>query len=526
MAKVRGIGIDLGSSNSAVAIIDTDGRPRIITTPEGTTTLPSVVWFTSGGVVVGNRALRGLEDAPTRTIFGAKRLLGRRLDHPEVRRLSKILPYPLVAAANGDVRIGLGAGRTIAPEEVAALILAELREMASHFLGQPVVDAVITVPAWFDSAARQATKDAAAIAGLTVRRLVSEPTAAALGYGAHRGANRKYAVCDLGGGTFDVAMVDVEHGLFEVLATTGDAFLGGDDIDRVIVEQLAREIRATYNVDISGDAAAVDRLRIAAQRAKHELSLRVETTVEVPRLLTAPSGRMVDYHARLARSDVETWAQTLLRRLEAPCHDALLRAGRGVRDIDEVLLVGGQTRMPGVQQALARIFGKPPVAVPNPEEVVAVGAALHVARLEGLIDGILIIDVCARGLALSMGTAPCEPVIAANAVIPTREYRALVTAIDDQTRIEFDLWEGESADARHNRHLGRYVTPELPRAAAGDVFVVLEITLDVDGTVRLAATELISGERLMVEQQTHAGLPRAEVVRLARVHNEDREIIR
>jgi molecular chaperone DnaK len=521
----RAIGIDLGTSNSAVAVIDDDGRPRILTTKSGSTTMPSVVWFCPDGPKVGHAALPGFDESPDLTIFGAKRLLGRRFDHPEVRRLMRVLPYELVPAPNGDIWIALGGGKTIAPEEVAALVLMELRTMADQFFGEAVVDAVIAVPAWFDASARQATKDAATIAGLNVRRLVSEPSAAALGYGAHRGEKRSYAVCDLGGGTFDVALVDVEDGVFEVLATSGDGFLGGDDFDRILVEHLARDVRRLRSFDISSDAAAVDRLRVAAQRAKHELSTTDSTHIDIRELASLPSGKSIAYQRDVSRAELDAWTEPLLRRLGPPCREALMRSSRTSKQIDRVLLVGGMTRMSAVQNEIAELFGQVPVIVPNPDEIVAVGAALEVARLEGLIDGVLMIDVCARGIAVSVAGGGCEPVIAKNAVVPTREYRALLTQVDEQTRIEFDLWEGEGGDPTENRLLGRYATPELPRASAGDVVVILEVTIDSDGTIRLAASELISGERLMVEQLLHSGLARSEVVRLAKSFNEDREII-
>ena len=522
----RAVGIDLGTSNSAVAVIDSDGRPRILTTATGATTLPSVVWFSPDGPKIGDAALPGFDESPDLTVFGAKRLLGRRFDHPEIRRLARILPYELIAAPNGDTWIALQGGRTVAPEEVSALILTELRAMADRFFGEPVVDAIITVPAWFDAAARQATKDAATIAGLNVRRLLSEPTAAALGYGAHRGEKRRYAVCDLGGGTFDVALVDVEDGIFEVLSTTGDAFLGGDDFDRMLVEHLARDVRRLRSYDISSDPTSVDRLRIAAQNAKHALSTLDQTTISVANLAALPSGKAIDYERTLTKAELESWTAPLLQRLIAPCQEALQRASRRRDQVDQVLMVGGMSRMGAVHATLADVFGQTPTPVPNPDEVVAVGAALEIARLEGIIDGVLMIDVCARGIAVSIANGPCEPVIAMNSVLPTREYRALLTHVDEQTRIEFDLWEGEAVEPALNRLLGRYATPELPRAAAGDVLVVLEVTIDSDGTIRLAASELISGERLMVEQLLHSGLARSEVARLARSFNEGREILR
>jgi molecular chaperone DnaK len=511
----RAIGIDLGTSNSVGAVIDRDGAPRILITQEGSTTLPSLVWFSPDGPIIGERARGGLDENPDLTIFGAKRLLGRRIDHPEIRRLSRILPFELVEAPNGDTWIALSAGRAVSPEEVCALILREIRRMAEAHFGEPVTRAVITIPAWYDAAQRQATKDAAQIAGLTVMRLLSEPTAASLGHGAHRGADRRYLVCDLGGGTFDVAAVDVAAGIFEVLATTGDAFLGGDDIDRAVVEHLVRDVRSARGLDITSDTVAVERLRLAAQAAKHALSDLAESRIYIPELVQLPSGKALEYDKSLRRDELEQWAAALLQRIEAPVLEALERCGRQREDIEEVLLVGGMTRMPAVRREIARVTGREPQVIANPEEVVAVGAALEVARLEGTIEGVLLIDVAARGLAVSLG-GDCEQVIAQSSVVPTREHRVFATRYDDQLRIEFDVWEGESPDPAHNRHLGRYAVIDLPAAPAGDVLVLVEMTIDTDGTVRFGASELISGDRLQLEQLLHAGLARGEVVRLQR----------
>jgi molecular chaperone DnaK len=512
----RAVGIDLGTTNSVVAVIDRDGAPRILTTAEGDTLLPSIVWFSPDGAVVGERARAGLDHSPDLTVFGVKRLLGRRYDHPEVRRLARQLPYELVEAPNGDAWIQLAGSRAISPEEVSALILHELRRTAERFFREPVTRAVITIPAWFDAAQRQATKDAAQIAGLSVLRLVSEPTAAALGHGAHRGADRRFLVCDLGGGTFDVSAVDVFGGVFEVLATTGDPFLGGDDIDRVIVDQLVRDIRSGRGLDVTGDAIAIERLRLAAQRAKHELSDRPNVNLQISDLAQLPSGKSVEYARTVQRSELETWAAPLFARLDAPIEEALKRAARKREDADEILLVGGATHMPAVRAQIAKVIGKAPRTIDNPEQVVAVGAALEVARLEGVIDGILLIDVAARSLSMSMQGGECERVIAQSAVVPTREHRVLATRAEDQARLEFDLWEGESPDPAQNRHLGRYAILDLPLAPAGDVLALVEVTIDTDGTVRLGATELVSGERLALEQLYHAGLARADVVRLTR----------
>jgi molecular chaperone DnaK len=324
-------------------------------------------------------------------------------------------------------------------------------------------------------------------------------------------------VCDLGGGTFDVAVVDVEAGIFEVLATTGDAFLGGDDVDRAVVENLVRDVRTNRKIDITSDTIALERLRLAAQTTKHELSNVPASKIVVPELVQLPSGKGVEYKRPLRRDELELWAAPLIRRLEPPIKEALKRCGRTREEIDEILLVGGMTRMPAVRREIGRVAGKDPQMIPNPEEVVAVGAALEVARLEGTIEGVLLIDVAARGLCVSMGEGDCEPVIAQSAVVPTREHRVFATKQPDQRRIEFDIWEGEAPDPGQNRHLGRYAVLDLPEAPAGDVLVLLELTLDTDGTVRLSASELISGDRLPLEQIFHAGLSRAEVTRLARV---------
>ena len=512
----RAVGIDLGTTNSVVAVIDRDGAPRILTTEEGSTTLPSLVWFSPDGPIVGEAAREGLTHSPETTIFGAKRLLGRRFDHPEVRKLARVLPYDLTEAPNGDTWIQLASSRAVSPEEVSALILRELKRTAERFFRAPVTRAVITVPAWYDAAQRQATKDAAHIAGLHVMRLLSEPTAAALGHGAHRGDDRRFFVCDLGGGTFDVAAVDVDAGVFEVLATTGDPFLGGDDIDRVLVENLVRDVRQTRGIDVSTDATAIEKLRLAAQTAKHELSEHATANLRIPDLAQLPSGKHLEYARLLRRDELELWASPLVKRLDPPIQEALRRCNRKREDIEEVLLVGGSTRMPSVRKELARMAGREPTLLANPEEVVAVGAALEVARLDGAIEGVLLIDVAARGLMLSRQDQDCELVIAQSAVIPTREHKVLPTRHDDQLRVEFDLWEGESPDPSGNRHLGRYAVVDLPAAPSGDVLVLVEVTIDTDGVLRLGATEMVSGERVSIEQVYHAGLSRADVTRLAK----------
>ena len=514
------IGIDLGTTTSVVATIDLDGAPRIITNAAGSTTTPSMVTFlgddgdSGGGVAVGEAAVALAHSHPESTVFGVKRLLGRRFDDPEVQQLAATLPYEIVPAPNGDAWIDIH-GLVVSPQEVAALLLGHMRAVAEAHFGGEVREVVITVPAYFDNQQRQATKDAAAIAGLDVRRLLNEPTAAALGHGAHMGNGRRFAVCDLGGGTFDVSIVNVEDGVFEVISTHGDAFLGGDDVDRAIIENLVREVRASHGIDLSTDSLALHKLKNEAQRAKHALSFDPDAVIALPDLTTLPSGRALDYGRLLRRDELELWAAPTLRRLEAPCREALASCGLAARDVDEVILVGGMTRMPAVRRRLATIFGREPVAVDNPEEIVAVGAAVQCAILDGLIVGVVLLDVTSRGIALSVDGGPCQPVLPRNATIPSRDHRILATATDEQDELVFDVYEGDSQQAADNRHLARFVAGPLPPAPAGDVLVLVELTADVDGILRLAASELATGERVDLRLVASAGLSRAEVQRLA-----------
>ncbi len=514
----RAVGIDFGSTNSAVAVLDRDGRPRILTTEEGTTTMPSMVGLLPGDgrvrVVVGEAARVLQRTQPDAVVVGAKRLLGRRADDVDVQRWAAGLPFEVVAAANGDAWVRVR-GVEVSPQVIAALILAELRANAERFLGDTVTEAVITVPARFDAGQRQALKDAAQLAGLTVRRLISEPTAAALGHGAHRGVDRRYAVCDLGGGTFDVSICDVSGGFFEVLATAGDALLGGDDVDRVVVDQLAASLRLQHGLDVLREPAARARLAAEAQRLKHALSDAAQASAALPALATGAAGA-VDLARVIRRDELELWAAPVMRRMEGPSHQALARAGFGRDQIDEVLLVGGMTRMPAVRRKLAQIFERDPVVIPNPDEVVAVGAAIEVARLEGRIDGVLLLDVTARGLALGVPGGACDVVIPAGCVVPTREVRLLATTTDGQQQLAFTLYEGDGDDPARNQVLASYQVTELPGAPAGEVLVLVEVTVDVDGTSRVTASELVSGERPPLQLVGQCGLARGALADLTR----------
>jgi len=516
MAKARTIGIDLGTTNSVVSTIDADGRPRIITSKQGDTVVPSMVAFKadSESPIVGIPAQRQAVTRPEDTFFAVKRLIGRRFDDPEVQALAKTLPYRVVAAPNGDAWVE-SLGVQFSPQEISALVLAELRAIAEVHFDGPVDDAIITVPAYFDNQQRQATKDAAEIAGLRVRRLLNEPTAAALGYGAHRGANRRFAVCDLGGGTFDVSIVNVEDGVFEVISTHGDAFLGGDDFDRAVIDALLAEIYEKYAVDLLEDAQALQRLKEAARDLKHQLSATSDTSVNLPYLAQLPGGTGLDYVGTVTRAELESWSEPILARLEPPCREAVARCGLQPKDIDAVILVGGMTRMPAVQARIQRIFGREPLKVVNPDEIVSVGAATQCAILEGSITDLVLLDVTSRALGMDVGSGQYQQVIPRNATIPTREHKIVATELDGQTELAIDVYEGESADVRENRHLGRFVCSGLPSAPAGEVLLLVEFTVNVDGILHVSASELGTGNKPELRLTATAGLTRREVRRLS-----------
>ncbi|ACY13065.1 Hsp70 family protein [Haliangium ochraceum] len=515
----RTIGIDLGTTNSVVATIDRDGVPRILTSEEGETTTPSMISVIEQqgrqNLAVGAEARRLANHHPQDTIFAVKRLIGRRFDEPDVRRLSVALPYRISCAPNGDAWV-TASSTTMSPPEVSALILQEMRGVAERFFGEPVGEAIITVPAYFDNQQRQATKDAAEIAGLKVRRLLNEPTAAALGYGAHLGESRRIAVCDLGGGTFDVSIVNVESGVFEVISTHGDAFLGGDDFDRTIVGQLVGEVWAEYGIDLGTDASALHMLKAEAQAAKHALTNSEDVNIELRSLGSLPSGKPLDFRRSISRRELEQWTEPLVNRLEPPCLEALAHCGLEPGDVGAVILVGGMTRMPAVQRRLAKIFGRQPLKVENPEEIVAVGAAIQCAVLEGGVDGVVLLDVTSRPLALSVEGGPARQVIPRNATIPTREHRIITTAHDNQRELSFDVYEVQDGLPVKNRHLGRFVCSDLPPAPAGEIVLLVEFTIDFDGILRVTTTELGSGAHPTLRLVATAGLTRADVKRLAK----------
>jgi len=462
---------------------------------------------------VGTPALRHAVTSPENTLFGVKRLIGRRFDDPEVQAWAKALPYAIDAAPNGDAWIATH-GIPLAPPEISAFVLAELKSVAEEHLGDPVAEAIITVPAHFDNEQRRATVDAATIAGLKVRRLLNEPTAAALGYGAHRESDQRVAVCDLGGGTFDVSIVNVESGVIEVISTQGDLFLGGDDVDRAVIEGLLEDIRIAHGIDLADNATALQRLKEQVVRAKHALSETRMAHIELRFLATLASGAPLHYRRDIRREELARWMGPFLQRLEAPCREAAARCGLRADEIDSIILVGGMTRMPAIQDRIASIFGRPPLKVVNPDVIVSIGAATQCAILDGKTTGVVLLDVTSRALGLLPQGGRYSQVVPKNATIPTRQERIISTTENGQRELVFDVFEGESADPGRNRHLGRFVCKGLPDARAGDVLILVTFTVDVDGIIRVSASEMASGVVPELRMTATAGLARREVMRL------------
>ena len=463
-------------------------------------------------VQVGMAARRAGLLQPRTAISGVRRLLGRRWDDPAIERLRSSLPYPIVAAPNGDAWIEVFE-RRLSPPEVAAHLLRAAHRAAHDHLGAaaPPV-AVLTVPASFDQAQRQAMKDAAEIAGIQVRRLLPEPAAAALGAGAHLLPAARLAVCDFGGGKLDVSVLAVEDGVFEVMASAGDPFLGGEDMDRRIASRLAAEIRASSGVDVEADPVSTAKLRDEVQKARHVLSEAPQAAVLVSQLLGADRPA---YSRSLERGEVESWVKDLIARVDEPCRDAMSAAGLGPRDIDQVILAGGTTRMPAVQQRVAEVFGRPPQKNVNPDEVVAIGAARYCALLAGLLPGVALLSATSRTIGFSAGGGRFVPVVPRNATVPLRESRVVTTSRAGQRDLTLDIYEGDAPELARDRPLGTLRLSGLPSAAAGEVLVMVDFTVDGDGILTVAARELASGTRTDIQVTPATGLARADVRRLA-----------
>ncbi len=512
----RIIGIDLGTTNSCVAVTDARGTPVVLTAADRVRTTPSAVAFTAQNeVLVGAQAVRQAVTNPHHTIFGAKRLMGLKVNAKDVAWFAKSSPYRIVAAPNGDAWIRLGQGSK-SPQEIASHILRKLRSIAEEALGEPVTRAVVTVPAYFNDHQRQATRDAGTIAGLDVVRILNEPTAAALAFGAHRvqTGRRVIAVFDLGGGTFDISIMAVEHGIFEVLATNGNMTLGGDDWDRRVIERIADEIFDQHRVDLTSTPVALGRLKEAAEAAKFTLAAEPEAVLRLPYLATTASGQPIHVDRVLSRDEFEQSTADLVDQLTAPCRAAIADSGLSRDEIAEVLLVGGMTRSPAVQAVVEPIFGRPPSRGANPDEVVALGAAAYGGILAGEQDDAALLDVTPHDIGIKVGDSKFTTLVARNSMLPVRARRLFATSHDDQRFVQIEVYQGEDPEVAKNRKLGQVVLTDLPPGAAGSVRVELTLTLDVESLLHISARELTTGKQAEVKLKPTGGLSRKEIVEI------------
>ena len=519
MSKI--IGIDLGTTNSVVAVME-GGEPVVITNPEGNRLTPSVVAFTrSGERLVGQVAKRQAVTNPENTVFSIKRFMGRRYD--EVSEEMKMVPYGVEKMPDGSARVKVGDRGPLPPPEISAMILQKLRQAAEEYLGQPVAKAVITVPAYFNDAQRQATKDAGQIAGLEVMRIVNEPTAAALAYGLDRKKDETIAVYDFGGGTFDISILEVGEGVVEVKATNGDTHLGGDNLDQRLIEWIVAEFKKSDGIDLSKDRMALQRLREAAEKAKMELSSVGETDINLP-FITADQSGPKHLVMRLSRAKFEQLVDDLIRRTVGPVKQALSDAGMDPSKIDEVVLVGGSTRIPRVQAIVKDLFGKDPHKGVNPDEVVAVGAAVQAGVLAGEVKDLLLLDVTPLSLGIETLGGVHTTLIPRNTTIPTRKSEVFSTAADNQTSVEVHVLQGERPMARDNRTLGKFHLVGLPPAPRGLPQVEVTFDIDANGIVNVSAKDLGTGKEQRITITASSGLSKNEVERMmkeAESHAED-----
>ncbi len=512
MAKV--IGIDLGTTNSCVAVME-GGAAKVIENAEGARTTPSVVAFTeSGEILVGQAAKRQSVVNPENTIFAIKRLIGRRYDDPMTQKDKGMVPYKIVPNQTGDAWVEVR-GKKYSPSQISGFILQKMKETAEAYLGGSVTQAIITVPAYFNDAQRQATKDAGRIAGLEVLRIINEPTAAALAYGLEKKGKGKIAVYDLGGGTFDISILEIGDGVFEVKSTNGDTFLGGEDFDTRIMDYLADEFRKDQGIDLRKDRLALQRLKDAAERAKIELSSANETDINLP-YITADQSGPKHLHIKLNRAKLEAMVDDLVQRTIEPCKAALKDAGLTAAQIDEVVLVGGQTRMPKVQETVRALFGREPHKGVNPDEVVAVGAAIQAGVLQGDVKDVLLLDVTPLSLGIETLGGVMTKLIDRNTTIPTRKSETFSTAEDDQTAVTIRVFQGEREMAADNKLLGQFDLVGIPPAPRGVPQIEVTFDIDANGIVNVSAKDKSTGKQQTIRIQASGGLNEAEVQRMVR----------